>query len=157
MEKVKFEWEQINFFSRVDNADNFFYVFTIIFPAFTGISAGLGLSGDLKEPRKSIPRGTIVATVLGAIIYVLVAFKLTISTDLNNLANNQLVMSDIAIWGPIIPIGLACAAISSALGSIIVAPRTLQALAKDKIFSLQKWDFWLAKGKKKIMNLLMVH
>ena len=141
-------WEQVNFFSKVENADNFFYVFTIIFPAFTGISAGLGLSGDLYEPRKSIPRGTIIATVLGAIIYVLVAFKLTISTDLNNLANNQLVMSDIAIWGPIIPIGLACAAISSALGSIIVAPRTLQALGRDRIFPYKKLDFWLAKGKK---------
>jgi amino acid transporter len=142
-------WENVDFFSKVENADNFFYVFTIIFPAFTGISAGLGLSGDLKEPRVSIPRGTIIATVLGALIYVLVAFKLTVSTDLDNLANNQLVMSDIALWGPIIPIGLACAAISSALGSIIVAPRTLQALGKDKIFPSLKLDYWLAKGKKK--------
>ena len=142
------EMKQVNFFSKAEEAKDFFYVFTIIFPAFTGISAGLGLSGDLKEPRKSIPRGTIIATVLGAIIYILVAFKLVISTDLNNLANNQLVMSDIAIWGPIIPIGLACAAISSALGSIIIAPRTLQALAKDKIFPSSKIDFWLAKQKK---------
>tara|TARA_Y100000385_G_scaffold263060_1_gene295175 strand:+ start:24914 stop:27148 length:2235 start_codon:yes stop_codon:yes gene_type:complete len=142
-------WDNLDFFSKVENADNFFYVFTIIFPAFTGISAGLGLSGDLKEPRVSIPRGTIIATILGAIIYVLVAFKLTVSTDLENLANNQLVMSDIALWGPIIPIGLACAAISSALGSIIVAPRTLQALGKDKIFPSLKLDYWLAKGKKK--------
>ena len=142
-------WENVDFFSKVENADSFFYVFTIIFPAFTGISAGLGLSGDLKEPRVSIPRGTIIATVLGALIYVLVAYKLTVSTDLDNLANNQLVMSDIALWGPIIPIGLACAAISSALGSIIVAPRTLQALGKDKIFPSLKLDYWLAKGKKK--------
>jgi amino acid transporter len=142
-------WDNVDFFSKVENADNFFYVFTIIFPAFTGISAGLGLSGDLKEPRVSIPRGTIIATILGALIYVLVAFKLTVSTDLENLANNQLVMSDIALWGPIIPIGLACAAISSALGSIIVAPRTLQALGKDKIFPSLKLDYWLAKGKKK--------
>ena len=142
------EMKHVNFFSKAEEAKDFFYVFTIIFPAFTGISAGLGLSGDLKEPRKSIPRGTIIATVLGAIIYILVAFKLVISTDLNNLANNQLVMSDIAIWGPIIPIGLACAAISSALGSIIIAPRTLQALAKDKIFPYSKIDFWLAKEKK---------
>ena len=142
-------WDNVDFFSKVENADNFFYVFTIIFPAFTGISAGLGLSGDLKEPRVSIPRGTIIATILGAIIYVLVAFKLTVSTDLENLANNQLVMSDIALWGPIIPIGLACAAISSALGSIIVARRTLQARGKDKIFPSLKLDYWLAKGKKK--------
>ena len=142
------EMKQVNFFSKAEEAKDFFYVFTIIFPAFTGISAGLGLSGDLKEPRKSIPRGTIIATVLGAIIYILVAFKLVISTDLNNLANNQLVMSDIAIWGPIIPIGLACAAISSALGSIIIAPRTLQAIAKDKIFPSSKIDIWLAKQKK---------
>lgn len=142
-------WDNVDFFSKVENADSFFYVFTIIFPAFTGISAGLGLSGDLKEPRVSIPRGTIIATVLGAVIYILVAFKLTISTDLDNLAHNQLVMSDVALWGPIIPIGLACAAISSALGSIIVAPRTLQALGKDKIFPSLKLDYWLAKGKKK--------
>ena len=143
------DWSEVSFFSKVDDADSFFYVFTIIFPAFTGISAGLGLSGDLKEPRVSIPRGTIIATILGAIIYVFVAFKLTISTSLENLANNQLVMSDIAIWGPIIPIGLACAAISSALGSIMVAPRTLQALGKDNIFPSKKIDQWLSKGKKK--------
>ena len=146
--KNQINYEEVNFFSKVENADNFFYVFTIIFPAFTGISAGLGLSGDLKDPRKSIPRGTILATVLGAIVYILVAYKLTVSTDIDSLANNQLVMSDIALWGPIIPIGLACAAISSALGSIIIAPRTLQALAKDKIFPYKKLDFWLAKGKK---------
>ena len=61
-------------------------------------------------------------------------------------------MSDIALWGPIIPIGLACAAISSALGSVIVAPRTLQALGKDEIFPSIKLDHWLAKGKKKPTN-----
>lgn len=140
-------WEEISFFSQVKNSDSFFYVFTIIFPAFTGISAGLGLSGDLKEPRVSIPRGTLIATVVGAVIYVLVAFKLVISAPLEELANNQMVMSDIAIWGPIIPIGLACAAISSALGSIMVAPRTLQALGKDKVFPSHKFDGWIAKGR----------
>ena len=43
--KNQINYEEVNFFSKVENADNFFYVFTIIFPAFTGISAGLGLSG----------------------------------------------------------------------------------------------------------------
>lgn len=132
----------------IRNGDNFFYVFTIIFPAFTGIAAGLGLSGDLKDPKKSIPKGTIWATIVGIIIYVAVAIKLFYSAPTWELANNQMVMSDIAVWGPIIPIGLGCAAISSALGSIMIAPRTLQALGVDSIFP-GKLNGWLAKGRKK--------
>ena len=144
------ELNEVNFFAKIENSDSFFYVFTIIFPAFTGISAGLGLSGDLKEPKKSIPRGTLIATILGAVIYVLIALKLSLSVSLEDLANtDSLVMSRIAIWGPIIPIGLACAAISSALGSIMIAPRTLQALGKDRIFPSKKFDFWIAKGSTK--------
>jgi hypothetical protein len=58
-------------------------------------------------------------------------------------------MSRIAIWGPIIPIGLAAASISSALGSIMVAPRTLQAIGFDDIFPQKILNKWFAKGKKK--------
>ena len=47
------------------DGENFWVVFAIIFPAFTGLAAGLGLSGDLKDPKKSIPRGTILATAVG--------------------------------------------------------------------------------------------
>ncbi len=135
-------------YRTVTGNHDFFKVFTIIFPAFTGIAAGLGLSGDLKDPKKSIPRGTIWATVVGIIIYVCVALKLFYSAPLGALANNQMVMSDIAIWGPIIPIGLGCAAISSALGSIMIAPRTLQALGVDNIFP-GKLNGLFAKGRKK--------
>jgi amino acid transporter len=138
-----------NYFSRtITNPDNFFKVFTIIFPAFTGIAAGLGLSGDLKDPKKSIPRGTLWATVVGIIIYVCVALKLFYSAPTYDLANNQMVMSNIAIWGPIIPIGLGCAAISSALGSIMIAPRTLQALGVDNIFP-GKLNNLFSKGREK--------
>ena len=42
------------------NMKDFFIVFAIVFPAFTGMTAGVGLSGDLKNPARSIPRGTIV-------------------------------------------------------------------------------------------------
>lgn len=138
----------LNFYETAINPDSFFYVFTIIFPAFTGIAAGLGLSGDLKDPKKSIPRGTLWATVVGIVIYIAVAIKLFFSAPLEQLANNQMVMADIAIWGPIIPIGLGCAAISSALGSIMIAPRTLQALGVDDIFP-GKASGWFAKGRKK--------
>ena len=55
-------------------------------------------------------------------------------------------MSRIAIWGPIIPIGLGCATLSSALGSILVAPRTLQALAADEVAPSGALNRYLAAG-----------
>lgn len=133
----------------IEGGDSFFYVFTIIFPAFTGIAAGLGLSGDLRDPKRSIPKGTLWATALGMIVYMGIAVKLALSASQSDLAHNQLIMSEIAIWGPIIPIGLACATISSALGSIMIAPRTLQALGADRIFPANYLNFWFSKERKK--------
>jgi amino acid transporter len=139
--------EVVNFTARVANPDNFFYVFTIVFPAFTGLAAGLGLSGDLREPQKSIPNGTLLATAAGFLIYIAVAYKLAVSATPEDMAADQLIMGKIALWGPIIPIGLAAASLSSALGSIMVAPRTLQAIGLDGIFPSLKINRWFAKGK----------
>jgi amino acid transporter len=135
--------------ATIENPKSFFYVFTIIFPAFTGLAAGLGLSGDLKDPRKSIPQGTIWATIAGLFIYLFAAYKFTVSASPEDLASDQLIMSKIALWGPIIPIGLAAASISSALGSIMVAPRTLQAIGMDDIFPQSGLNKWLKKENRK--------
>ncbi|HBH47775.1 MAG TPA: amino acid permease [Bacteroidales bacterium] len=121
------------FSQGVEQPVNFFFVFAIIFPAFTGLAAGLGLSGDLKDPTKAIPRGTLIATLVGIIVYIAVAYKLSISATPEDLTSNYLIMQKIAVWGPIIPIGLAAASLSSAIGSILVAPRTLQAIGADDI------------------------
>jgi amino acid transporter len=133
-------------FQTIENPDNFFLVFAICFPAFTGMTAGVGLSGDLRDSRKSIPMGTLAATLCGMIVYVAIAFKLAAAAAPQELASDQLVMAKISLWGPMILIGLACATISSALGSAMVAPRTLQALANDRILPLPTLNSWLAKG-----------
>jgi len=138
---------EFNIQAKIRNPESFFYVFTIVFPAFTGLAAGLGLSGDLRDPKRSIPAGTLLATVAGLIIYIIIAFKFTLSASPEDLAGDQLIMSRIAIWGPIIPIGLAAASLSSALGSIMVAPRTLQAIGVDDIFPNKFLNKWIAKGK----------
>jgi len=119
--------------SKVQGPNGFFLVFAIVFPAFTGMTAGVGLSGDLANPRRSIPLGTLLATSVGMIVYILVVIKLAASASPEAMASDQLIMGRIALWGPIIPIGLACATVSSALGSVLVAPRTLQAIANDKV------------------------
>jgi len=112
------------------------------------MTAGVGLSGDLKNPKRAIPIGTLGATIAGMIVYIFLAYKFTISVDPNDLDSDQLVMQRIAIWAPIIPIGLAAATISSALGSVLVAPRTLQAISADRIFP-NNISRWLAKEKVK--------
>ncbi len=131
--------------SKLRNPQSFFLVFAIIFPAFTGMTAGVGLSGDLKKPSKSIPLGTILATISGMIIYFFIVFKLAASASVQDLLNKQLVMADIAIAGVIIiPLGLAASTFSSALGSFMVAPRTLQALALDKALPSKRINKWLS-------------
>jgi amino acid transporter len=129
----------------------FFTVFAIIFPAFTGMTAGVGLSGDLRDPGKSLPLGTMAGTLTGMVIYVFIAWKLAVSASPQDLADTStLVMADIAFQGWwLIPLGLAAATISSALGSIMVAPRTLQAIARDRIFPTPRINAWLSMGKGK--------
>ena len=132
--------------SKLRNPQSFFIVFAIIFPAFTGMTAGVGLSGDLKKPSKSIPLGTILATFSGMIIYFFVVYKLAASASVESLLNKQLIMSDIAIAGVVaVPLGLAASTFSSALGSFMVAPRTLQALALDHALPSKKINHWLSK------------
>jgi amino acid transporter len=120
--------------THVSSPDSFATVFAITFPAFTGMIAGVGLSGDLKDPRKSIPNGTLLAILVGLIIYILIVIKLYFSASAADLANDQFIMYDISSWGPIILLALVAATISSAIGSILTAPRILQAFGNDKIF-----------------------
>jgi amino acid transporter len=137
---------RVNLVSGLEAPDPFILVFAICFPAFTGMTAGVGLSGDLANPRKSIPQGVLSATVVGMIVYVALVTKLSVSATPEMLDQDQMVMSQIALWGPIIPVGLACACLSSALGSVLVAPRTLQALGGDGILPVPVANGFVAKG-----------
>ena len=128
--------------------EHFFVIFAICFPAFTGVTAGVGLSGDLRNPGKAIPIGTMLGTFTGLIVYVFVVWKLAVSAPQSELIANQLVMSKIALFGHIvIPIGLAACTLSSALGCMIVAPRTLQAITNDKMFPFRRLNRFLSKGR----------
>jgi len=117
----------------------FWTVFAVFFPASTGIMAGANMSGDLKDPRKSIPVGTLSAIGVSLVIYLLLAWWLASSATTDELTSNYTIMIDRAFWGPPVLAGLLGATFSSALSSIIGAPRILQALAERRILPGSGW------------------
>jgi len=112
---------------------NFWSVFAVFFPAVTGIAVGASMSGDLKDPGRSIHKGTLYSVMFTAVVYFLSVIWLSLHGGPDELKSNTLIMRDIALFPPLILIGVWAATLSSALGSIVAAPRTLQAMANDGI------------------------
>lgn len=112
----------------------FWVVFAVFFPAVTGIEAGIAMSGDLKNPAKALPRGTLAAVLAGYAVYMAIPFALSRAVpDERLLLTHNLILRDVARWGNLILLGVWAASLSSALGCLLGAPRTLQALARDRI------------------------
>ena len=118
---------------------SFWVVFAVFFPAVTGIMAGANLSGELKDPRKAIPKGTLSAIGVTMLIYIALAYALSLVASPEELRSNQMIMVDKALWGPIVIIGILAATFSSALGSMVGSPRILQALAEHKTIIFHKF------------------
>jgi len=111
----------------------FWAVFAIFFPAVTGIEVGVSLSGDLKDPSKSIPLGTISSILFTAVIYILVTILFAYNLTNEQLLGDSMAMRRIAILPSAILAGVWASTLSSALGSVLAAPRTLQAIANDDV------------------------
>ncbi len=140
LEEVEVEmWTASN-----NNRESFWVVFAVFFPAVTGIMAGVNMSGDLKNPSKSIPKGTFAAIAVGYIIYMGLPIILANRASAESLIADPLIMRKISYWGDAILIGVWGATLSSAVGSILGAPRVLQALARDRV--LPQWLSWLGIG-----------
>ena len=115
--------------------EGFWFVFAVFFPAVTGFTAGIGMSGDLRDPQKSIPIGTMGAIITGLALYLMIPVFLAITTQMSP---EQLANSGVETWTNIAFLGawlvypaIWGAILSSAFGSILSGPRVLQALAND--------------------------
>lgn len=140
--------------------ENFFTVFAVYFPAATGILAGANISGDLADPQTAIPKGTYLAIIITTISYVFFAIvcgcvtvrqanglELVNGTTFEDVRNCTLtdgcqygllydsqVMELVSAFGPLVYAGIFAATLSSALASLVSAPKVFQALCKDRIF-----------------------
>ncbi|KHN71137.1 Solute carrier family 12 member 2 [Toxocara canis] len=143
------------------DGETFFSVFAVYFPAATGIMAGANISGDLADPPRAIPKGTLLAIAVTTMIYLLVVF-MTGSTCVRDadgiippfvvngahsipdctfnstcpygLMNYFQVMEMESVWGPLITAGIFAATLSSALASLVSAPKIFQAVCRDRLF-----------------------
>ena len=115
----------------------FFTAFAIFFPAVTGIDAGVGMSGDLKNPRKSLVKGTFFSIGLTFIVYLIVTFIYAMVQPGMNFEQISLVnllgFKELSIAGIFIFSGILFATSSSALSCFMTAPRTAYALAKQNV------------------------
>ena len=112
----------------------FWAVFAIFFPAVTGFTQGVSMSGDLRDPGRSLPVGTFAAVALSTVVYVAVAILLAGNARPAELVSDTGAMSNIAAFGPLIDAGVVAATLSSAMASFLGAPRILQSLAADRVF-----------------------
>ncbi len=117
------------------SSGGFWVAFAIFFPAATGIDAGANMSGDLKDPGKSIPSGTLLAIGFTASVYVLLLFLLAGYKPADGLIGQESfgALKSMSIFPPLVVAGVFAACLSSALSSFLGAPRILQAMGKDKI------------------------
>lgn len=112
----------------------FWVVLAVFFPAVTGILSGVGMSGDLRNPGKAIPRGTLGAVLAGYAIYMAVPVALYFfAGDAPALRTDPMIFQKCSRWPALVLPGVWAACLSSALGSLLAAPRVLQAMSRDRL------------------------
>lgn len=116
-----------------DNSVPLEVVFAIFFPAVTGFTAGIAMSGDLKDSKKSIPMGTLMAIGAGLLVYLSLAIFLAFAVDPELLKTDYNILMKIALFAPAVVAGIWGATLSSAIGGILGGPRILQAMSQDLV------------------------
>lgn len=121
-------------FASEGGALGFWAAFALFFPAITGFTQGLNMSGDLGRPTRDIPLGTLAAVGLSYLLYVGLAVLVAGYASAETLRGDYLILNEIAPYGWIVTAGVIAATASSALASFLGAPRIAQAVGRDGVF-----------------------
>ncbi len=115
-------------------AVSFWEAFAIFFPAVTGFSQGVAMSGDLRTPSRSITRGTFAAVGLSTAVYLGVIFLLAGIAPASDLVEGTTtIIGDFSLVGWTMLVGVFAATVSSSLASTLGSPRVLQRLGEDRL------------------------
>ena len=119
--------------SDIIESPSFATLFGLFFPAVTGFTAGVAMSGDLKNPKISIPWGTMLSISIGLSVYLILSVFIYYNIDSQFLKTNNNVLIEFGAVPFLVLCGVWGATLSSALGGILGGPRILQAMSLDNI------------------------
>lgn len=91
------------------------------------------MSGDLRNPSKAIPKGTLWAMLTTFIVYFVVILSMASTIRRDSFLANDNIVSEISLSAPIILAGECAVTFFSALMGIIGSAKLFQALARDKL------------------------
>jgi amino acid transporter len=114
--------------------------FALFFPATTGIMVGVGMSGQLGNPQRAIPRGTLWAWAVTTALYLLAAVWYSIVATQEELLTNPMVAFDHALLGWVVRAGLLASTLMAALSSLVASSQLLRAMASEGVVPT-----WLAR------------
>uniref|UniRef100_A0A1D1ZAA7 Cation-chloride cotransporter 1 n=1 Tax=Anthurium amnicola TaxID=1678845 RepID=A0A1D1ZAA7_9ARAE len=119
---------------------NFNALVGLFFPAVTGIMAGSNRSASLKDTQRSIPIGTLAATLTTSLLYLISVLLFGALATREELLTNRLLTAAVA-WpvSAIIYVGIILSTLGAALQSLTGAPRLLAAIANDDILPVLKY------------------
>ncbi|VDM62316.1 unnamed protein product [Angiostrongylus costaricensis] len=123
-------------FDRFIPEQSFFTVFGVFFANFLGVLAGVNMSGDLKDPHKSIPLGELSAVGVSSSICFLFIMILGATGDRLSLICDNLISEKVALTRVLFMVGLYICSLSSTIGSLLGTPRVLQGIAAEGIIPI---------------------
>ena len=131
------QWDRatlVQNWASTSSGQSFWILFAIFFPAVTGFTQGVSMSGDLKDPGKSLPLGTFSAVGISILVYFGVAVVFAAVLPAEALRSDYGAMGRVAALDFLVDAGVIAATLSSAMASFLGAPRILQSMAGDRIF-----------------------